>query len=109
MAGDGGFQIIHAHARQRACGFLERDDPRNGPFLSRALLVRRHTPSVPLPVAWLSPASDRGSPVDDADYKTPFTFTGRLGKIALTVDRPKLSPDDIKKLEAAARNNKASE
>lgn len=40
----------------------------------------------------------------DEDYKPPFTFTGKIKKIALTIDRPKLSPEDIKKLEEAQRN-----
>ena len=40
--------------------------------------------------------------VDDKDYQVPFTFTGKINKITLTIDRPKLSPDDIKKLEAGA-------
>ena len=39
----------------------------------------------------------------------PFTFTGKLVKLTLKTDRPHLSPEDIKKLEAAQRNNKASE
>jgi arylsulfatase A-like enzyme len=47
--------------------------------------------------------SDTGSPVDDLDYQIPFAFTGKLNKITLTIDRPKLSPDDIKRLAAAAR------
>jgi len=41
--------------------------------------------------------------------KTPFTFTGKINKVTLTVDRPKFSPDDIKNLEEAQRNNKVSE
>jgi arylsulfatase len=47
--------------------------------------------------------SDTGTPVDDNDYSTPFTFTGKLNKITLNIDRPKLSPEDIKRLQAAAR------
>ena len=39
----------------------------------------------------------------------PFTFTGKLNKLTVKVDRPKLSPGDIQKLQAAQRNNKASE
>ena len=39
--------------------------------------------------------------VNDADYQPPFTFTGKLNKVTLTIDRPKLSPDDIKKLQRA--------
>jgi arylsulfatase len=47
--------------------------------------------------------------VADADYQTPFAFTGKIDKITLIIDRPQLSPEDIKKLEAAQRNNKTSE
>jgi hypothetical protein len=32
-----------------------------------------------------------------------------LAKLTLTIDRPKLTPEDEKKLMAAQRNNKASE
>ena len=53
--------------------------------------------------------SDTGTPVDDRDYQVPFAFTGKIGKITLTIDRPTLSPEDVKKLEAAQRNNRASE
>jgi arylsulfatase len=31
----------------------------------------------------------------------PFTFTGKSSKITLKVERPELSPEDIKKLENA--------
>jgi len=50
--------------------------------------------------------SERSS---DKDYQVPFAFTGKLHKVTLTINRPKLSPSDIKKLEAAQRNNRASE
>ena len=38
-----------------------------------------------------------------------FAFTGKLNKIILTINRPKLTPDDEKKLMEAQRNNKTSE
>ena len=47
--------------------------------------------------------------VNDADYQPPFTFTGKLEKLTIKVDRPQLTPADIEKLQAAQRNNKASE
>ncbi len=47
--------------------------------------------------------------MNDADYDPPFALTAKLNKLTIKVDRPKLSPEDIKKLEAAMRNNKASE
>ena len=68
--------------------------------------------TIPFTLQWdenLDVGSDTGTPVNDADYKVPFKFTGKINKITLTVDRPKLTPEDIKKLEGAQRNNKASE
>jgi len=68
--------------------------------------------TIPLILQWdenLDVGSDTGTPVDDQDYQVPFAFTGKLNKVTLRVDRPKLTPEDIKKLEAAQRNNKVSE
>ena len=45
--------------------------------------------------------SDTLTGVNDADYKPPFTLTAKLNKLTVKVDRPQLSPDDIKKLEEA--------
>ena len=47
--------------------------------------------------------------VNDADYQTPFPFNGKIDKITLTVDRPKLSPEDEKKLAAAQRAKSSSD
>jgi len=43
--------------------------------------------------------SDTLTGVNDADYTPPFTFTGKLDKLTIKVDRPKLSPQDIRDLE----------
>jgi arylsulfatase len=53
--------------------------------------------------------ADTGTPVDDQDYQVSFRFNGKLDKLTLTINRPQLSPEDIKKLEAAQRNNRVSE
>ncbi len=54
--------------------------------------------------------SDTLTGVNDDDYKPPFPLTAKLNKLTIKVDRPKLSPADIKMLEAnAQRNNKSSE
>jgi arylsulfatase len=45
--------------------------------------------------------SDTLTGVNDADYKPPFALTAKLNKLTIKVDRPQLSPADIKKLEAA--------
>ena len=68
--------------------------------------------TLPLILQWdetFDIGSDTGTPVDDKDYQVPFTFTGKLEKLTLKVDRPQLSPEDVQKLEAAQRNNKTSE
>ena len=68
--------------------------------------VARHTMerTIPLSLQWdenFDIGADTGTPVDDKDYQVPFKFTGKLEKPTLTIDRPKLTPEDIKKLEAA--------
>ncbi len=68
--------------------------------------------TIPFILAWdesLDIGSDTGTGVNDADYQVPFTFTGKLNKITLTIDRPQLSPEDIKKLQAAQKEKKAGE
>ena len=44
--------------------------------------------------------SDTLTGVNDADYQPPFALTAKLNKLTIKVDRPKLSAEDIKKLEA---------
>jgi arylsulfatase len=68
--------------------------------------------SLPITLAWdenLDIGSDTGTPVDDKDYQVPFAFTGKINKITLTIDPPKLTPEDEKKLMEAQRNKKARE
>lgn len=48
---------------------------------------------------------DTETGVDDQDYKVPFAFNGTIEKLTLTIDRPKLSPEDIKKLEEASQKS----
>jgi arylsulfatase len=61
--------------------------------------------TIPLTLAW-DESQDIGSDtltgVDDSDYQVPFAFNGTIEKITLDIQRPKLSPEDIQKLEAAA-------
>jgi arylsulfatase A-like enzyme len=47
--------------------------------------------------------TDTRTPVDDHDYQVPFTFTGKIDKLTIAVEPPKLTPEDVKKLEAATR------
>jgi hypothetical protein len=43
--------------------------------------------------------SDTLTGVNDEDYQPPFPLTAKLNKLTITVDRPQLSPEEIKKLE----------
>jgi hypothetical protein len=47
--------------------------------------------------------SDTGTPVDDDDYKVPLAFTGTIDHLAISLEPPRLTPDDIEKLDAAYR------
>jgi len=43
--------------------------------------------------------SDTLTGVNDQDYKPPFALTAKLNKLTIKVDRPKLTEEEIKKLE----------
>jgi arylsulfatase len=45
--------------------------------------------------------SDTLTGVNDADYQPPFPLTARLNKLTIQMDRPKLTPEDVKTLENA--------
>ena len=45
--------------------------------------------------------SDTLTGVNDADYTPPFALTAKLNKLTIKVDRPTLTPEDIKTLENA--------
>jgi arylsulfatase len=51
--------------------------------------------------------SDTLTGVNDADYQPPFTLTAKLNKLTIKVDRPQLSPADIKTLEEGMKKAEA--
>jgi len=62
--------------------------------------------TIPLTLPWdetFDIGADTGTPVDDHDYQVPFKFTGKIDKLTMSIEPPKLTPDDVKKLEAANR------
>lgn len=78
----------------------------------KVVATKKMEQTVPMILQWdeaFDIGSDTLTGVNDADYKPPFPLTAKLNKLTLTVDRPQLSPADIKKLEEAMRNNKSSE
>ena len=53
--------------------------------------------------------SATGTPVDDEDYQLPFTFTGKILELTITVEPPKLTPQDLERLregQAAAQDDR---
>jgi len=65
-------------------------------------IVMDHT--LPMILQWdesFDVGSDTLTGVNDADYQPPFALTAKLNKLTINVNRPQLSPEDIKKLEAA--------
>jgi hypothetical protein len=69
--------------------------------------------TIPLILQWdetFDIGSDTGTGVDDRDYQVPFAFTGKIEKLNIKLDRPKLSAADIMMLETESqRNNRKSE
>ena len=60
--------------------------------------------TIPLIMQWdenFDIGADTGTPVSN-DYQVPFRFTGKLNKLTLTIDRPKLTPEDERQLMNSA-------
>ncbi len=79
----------------------------------KEVATRKMDRTLPLIMQWdesFDIGSDTGTPVDDADYQVPFALTSKLNKQSLKLDRPQLTPADVKLLEREGqRNNRASE
>jgi arylsulfatase len=44
-----------------------------------------------------------GTPIDDTDYQVPFVFNGKIDKLTISLDPPKLTAADEQKLSDAYR------
>jgi len=78
----------------------------------KEVMTKKMEKTLPMILQWdesFDIGSDTLTGVNDADYKPPFPLTAKLNKLTIKVDRPQLSPEDIKKLEEATRNNKMAE
>ena len=76
------------------------------------MATKKMEKTIPMTLQWdenFDVGADTGTPVNDKDYQIPFRFTGKLDKLTLTIDRPKLSEKDIEKLKMAMHNNSASQ
>jgi len=64
--------------------------------------TKRMEKTIPIILQWdesFDIGSDTITGINDADYKPPFPLTAKFNKLTIKIDRPKLSPEDIKKLE----------
>jgi arylsulfatase A-like enzyme len=78
----------------------------------KVVATKKMEKTLPMILQWdesFDVGSDTLTGVNDADYRPPFALTAKLNRLTIKVDRPQLSPEDIKKLQAAQRNNKLSE
>jgi arylsulfatase len=72
---------------------------------------RKMEKTLPMILQWdeaFDIGSDTLTGVNDADYKPPFPLTAKLNKLTIKVDRPQLSPADIKELEEGVRKQAAA-
>jgi arylsulfatase len=77
-----------------------------------AVVTKKMDRTLPMILQWdesFDIGSDTLTGVNDDDYKPPFPLTAQLHKLTIKVDRPQLSREDIKKLEAAMREKAQSE
>ncbi|WP_417851450.1 arylsulfatase [Thalassoglobus sp.] len=78
----------------------------------KVVATQKMEKTIPMILQWdesFDIGSDTLTGVNDADYLPPFPLTAKLNKLTLNINRPQMSPADIKKLEAAMRNNQSSE
>jgi arylsulfatase len=62
--------------------------------------------TIPIILQWdesFDIGSDTITGVNDADYLPPFPLTAKFNKMTIKIDRPQLSPEDIKKLKEAMK------
>jgi arylsulfatase len=78
----------------------------------KAVATKKIEKTLPMILQWdesFDIGSDTLTGVNDADYKPPFPLTAKFNKLTIKVDRPRLSPEDEKRLMEAMRNNRVSE
>ncbi len=72
----------------------------------QVVATQRMEKTIPIILQWdesFDIGSDTITGIDDADYLPPFPLTAKLNRLTIKIDRPKLSPQDIKKLEAGMK------
>jgi hypothetical protein len=72
--------------------------------------TRKLEKTIPIILQWdesFDIGSDTLTGVNDEDYLPPFPLTARFNKLTIKIDRPQLSPEEIKKLEEGLKKVEA--
>ena len=70
----------------------------------KVVATKKMPKTLPMILQWdesFDIGSDTLTGVNDADYTPPFALTAKLNKLTVAMDRPHLTPEDVKKLEEA--------
>jgi arylsulfatase len=68
----------------------------------KVVATKKMEKSIPIILQWdesFDIGSDTITGVNDADYTPPFPLTAQFNKLTININRPQLSPEEIKKLE----------
>jgi arylsulfatase len=68
----------------------------------KVIATKRMEKTIPIILQWdesFDIGSDTITGINDADYEPPFPLTAKFNKLTIKIDRPQLSPEEIKKLE----------
>jgi len=74
--------------------------------LGQVVDTKRMEKTIPIILQWdesFDIGSDTITGVNDQDYLPPFPLTAKFNKLTIKIDRPQLSPEDIKTLEEAMK------
>lgn len=76
----------------------------------KEVATKKMEKTIPIILQWdesFDIGSDTITGVNDADYKPPFPLTAQFNKLTIKIDRPQLSPEEIKKLEEGLKKIEA--
>jgi len=73
----------------------------------KVVVTQKMERTIPVILQWdetFDIGADTGTSVDDRDYQVPFKFTGKIVKLTIAVDAPKLTLKDEQRLREAAES-----
>jgi len=76
----------------------------------KVVATKKMEKTIPIILQWdeaFDIGSDTITGVNDADYQPPFPLTAKFNKLTINIDRPQLSPEEIKQLEEGLKKMEA--